>query len=633
MVWDDYLDGVYLDAVSYNGKYQRILAGPGTGKTFSLIRKVCRLLEEGEDPKTIVLLTFTRVAAKDLQKKLVDIDTPDADEIRSGTLHSLAFSILANERVIEQMRRVPRPLLKHELKPLRQDLARELNLGLRQIDSYKELYESAWARLQTDQPGWAPTQNARRFERTLVQWLRFHNSMLIGELIPICLRYFQINPESPYRNQYEHIIVDEYQDLNRAEQVLIDEIVGDANLTIGGDDEQSIYGFKYAEPSGILSFHEEHGGTYDSVLVESRRCPISILRAANHLIGHENGDVRYLQHFVDNPPGEIQVLQWNGMQLEAQGIARCINHYIENQGINPGRILVLAPRKHIADRILSELNELELPTQSFYHNPLDNIESQKRFTLLSIAADPYDRVSLRFWLGLDSNTFLRGSYAKLAQYCTENQIEPYDALRMIHDGAIAIPRTAPLIQKFIDLVDQYQEIEQLSGMDLINRIFPDGLPECNQIRELAIEECDDDTQCYDLLENIRERLSQPADVPENRDSISVMSLHKAKGLEADLVAIVSCVEGLIPYIDPNGTLENQINQLEENRRLFYVGITRTRNVLLISNFLFLPAGQAESMKINFQRVRKGLGQVQASQFIHDLGPDCPRPIRGTDFLI
>jgi len=632
MVCDETLEGEYLRAVNHDGRYHRLLAGPGTGKTYTLMQKVCRLLERDENPRRMLLLTFTRIAARDLKRQLLNLGQPQAEFVRSGTLHSVAFSILANERVIQQMNREPRPLLKFELKPLRHDLAHGLGIGLTPIGEFQELYESAWARLQTDDPGWAPTPEARRFERSLIDWLKFHRAMLIGETIPLCLRYLQINPENQFQNAFEHVFVDEYQDLNRAEQVLVDEITGAGNLTIGGDDEQSLYSFKFADPSGILSFNQTHENTFDSTLNQSRRCPIRILQIANHLMGHIEGEERYVQHLGANPDGEIYVLQWNGMVEEATGLSTIIRHYQENRDIDPGRTLILVQRSQLADRIKSNLLEMDLPVISYFSNPLDNLESQRRFALLSFAADNSDRVALRFWLGCGSNTFLRGSYARLIDYCSRNQIEPLDALRLLNEGEIHIPRTQVLIPRYIDLLEQSEPLHVLNGTDLIDRIFPIDIPDCVQIRQLALNECDGDVECAEMISRIRERLTQPLDVPEIRDSISIMSLHKAKGLEADMVIIASCVEGLIPYIDADSTPIEQRNQMEENRRLFYVGITRTKNILFISNFLYIPTGQAERMRLNYQTVRRGLGRVQASSFIHDLGPECPRPVRGMDFV-
>jgi DNA helicase II / ATP-dependent DNA helicase PcrA len=104
-------------------------------------------------------------------------------------------------------------------------------------------------------------------------WFRFHESMHIGELVWLTLQYLRENPTSEFRNAFDHVLVDEYQDLNRAEQELLNVIVGDGDFTIVGDEDQSFYSFRYAHPQGIRDFSGDHPGTYDIPLRECRRCP------------------------------------------------------------------------------------------------------------------------------------------------------------------------------------------------------------------------------------------------------------------------------------------------------------------------------------------------------------------------
>ena len=137
--------------------------------------------------------------------------------------------------------------------------------------------------------------------------------MLIGELIPIALQYLRYNPASQYRMKFKHVIVDEYQDLNKAEQVLIDLLAEGAKISIVGDDDQSIYGFKNAHPEGIIRFDSSHPNTHDEILVDCRRCPKLIVRMAKELISRNNN--RYpkeLCEITTKIDGDIQILQWRG---------------------------------------------------------------------------------------------------------------------------------------------------------------------------------------------------------------------------------------------------------------------------------------------------------------------------------
>ncbi|RZN33018.1 MAG: ATP-dependent helicase [Methanosarcinales archaeon] len=281
----------------------RVLAGPGTGKTFAIMKRVSRLLEECENPKDILLVTFTRMAAKDLVKKISELGIAEADNLVAKTLHSLSFSMLQSEQVIEATGRNPRTLLKFEMNPLVRDLKHQRLGKIRDLRKNIKAYESAWARLQRDEPGWTQSDKDKEFEQKMESWLRFHESMLIGEVIPIALQYLRYDPESPYRRKFKHVVVDEYQDLNKAEQVLIDLLAGGANLTVAGDDGQSIYAFKYAHQDGIKDFDLSHSNTHDEVLDDCRRCPKLIVRIAKELISRNNRYPKELHEMPDKPDG------------------------------------------------------------------------------------------------------------------------------------------------------------------------------------------------------------------------------------------------------------------------------------------------------------------------------------------
>ncbi|HZZ21464.1 MAG TPA: UvrD-helicase domain-containing protein, partial [Roseiarcus sp.] len=231
----------------------RVVAGPGTGKSFALKRRVARLLEQGANPRRILPVTFTNVAAEDLQREMMQIGVPGCEEIRGSTLHALGMRILSRQNVLEATGRVARPLNRFEIEPFLYDLSAEFG-NKRAREKRIRAYEAVWSRLQHIQPGYAVDPQDQRFESVLVDWLRFHRGMLIGEIVPQLHQYLRDNPAAPERRLHDHILVDEYQDLNRAEQAVIDLLRGNAELCIVGDDDQSLYSFKFAHPAGIRTF-------------------------------------------------------------------------------------------------------------------------------------------------------------------------------------------------------------------------------------------------------------------------------------------------------------------------------------------------------------------------------------------
>jgi DNA helicase-2/ATP-dependent DNA helicase PcrA len=311
MPWDQGLDpnSPGYRIASSQARFNRVVAGPGTGKSFALKRRVARLLEEGADPKRILPVTFTNVAAEDLQREMLQIEVPGCGNIRGSTLHSLCMRILSREGVLQAVGRKPRPLNKFEMEPLLYDLSTGFG-DKRARNKRIRAYEAAWARLQHQMPGFARDANDAAFEAALVSWLTFHEGMLIGEIIPYVYRYLKDNPAAPERQLYDHVLVDEYQDLNKAEQGVVDLLCDGAHLCVVGDDDQSLYSFKFAHPAGIREFPFTHQITTDHEINECRRCPTRVVQMANSLIAHNRDrEPRQLTPVPQNGPGDIAIKQ------------------------------------------------------------------------------------------------------------------------------------------------------------------------------------------------------------------------------------------------------------------------------------------------------------------------------------
>ncbi len=504
MPWNEGLTPPHLNVAAYTGSPLRVLAGPGTGKTFAIMRRVSRLLEEGENPKDILLVTFTRMATKELIRKVSELDIDGGEDIKATTVHSLSFAVLLKEQVIEATDRTPRPLFEFEKEPLLHDLKNQaVSGGIRDLKKNIRAYESGWAKLQRDDPGWAQTLQEKEFEKKLLSWLKFHESMLIGELIPIALQYLRYNPASPYRMKFKHVIVDEYQDLNKAEQVLIDLLAEGAKITVVGDDDQSIYAFKYAHPEGIATFDSSHPNTHDEILAGCRRCPKLIVRIAKELISRNiKRYPKELQEIPDKKDGEIQILQWDGQKKEAKGIAKIVKHYLENEGISPGQVLILAQRQNIADMISEELKKLSLETINHYNNDIfkNNKIAQERFVILNYITNPDDRVSLRWWLGHGSTNWHAPSYSILREYCEQNGGSLNEVLEKMKSGALHLNRCNPLVERYSELIDIKTRIESKVGRELVDACFPEGFAECSQLRKISLGIVKNDTTSEELLE-------------------------------------------------------------------------------------------------------------------------------------
>jgi DNA helicase II / ATP-dependent DNA helicase PcrA len=323
MPWNDNLvvgSPAYSIAASIHPRI-RVLAGPGAGKSFAMKRRVARILEvEGVNPAAVLAVTFTRVAAEDLHRELVSLGVPGAAQLSGRTLHSLAMTILMRQEVLAVLGRVPRALNEFELEPLLADLS-NVHGNKHERRRLIRAYGAAWARLQTQQPGYARTPVEQAFVDELVEWLVLHEAMLIDEIIPYLFQYLQANPGAPEHTEFTHILADEYQDLNRAEQDVLGFLGTRASICIVGDDDQSIYSFKHAHPEGIRQWHTLRP-TDDHSIVECRRCPTTAVRMANALIGHNTDRIsgRVMQEraamgLVRPLSGSIPPLQLKQMQL------------------------------------------------------------------------------------------------------------------------------------------------------------------------------------------------------------------------------------------------------------------------------------------------------------------------------
>ncbi|MCO6440095.1 MAG: ATP-dependent helicase [Nitrococcus mobilis] len=641
MAWSDGLNqgSPTYEIASCENARLRVVAGPGTGKSYAMKRRVARLLELGVEASSILPVTFTRVAAEDLHRELVGMNVQGCDELEGRTLHSLAFKVLMSEHALAATGRVARPLNEFELEPLLADIS-DAHGGKRIVKKRIKAFEAAWARLQSDEPGYVQSAQDAALERELISWLIFHESMLIGEAIPLLYQYVRNNPAAPICAEFSHILVDEYQDLNKAEQGIIQLMSENAEVCIVGDDDQSIYSFKHAHPDGIRQWLTANAGAADIELAECRRCPTRVVDMGNALISHNQDRPvpRALNPRAQNGPGEIEIIQYNTIINEINGVAALIENLVAN-GTPPGDILVLAQRSVIGTPIYESLVQREVPTRSYYaESELSAADAQRRFALLKLFVSREDRVALRWLLGLNSNNWRAGAYRRLRAHCESTGASPWIALEQLSSGAIAIPYCGSLIQQFNLICEYLARLEALPGLaDVVNELLPDNNADLRDLRALALQTLDivaGDRE--EFLVELTSLIAKP-EVPTEVSDVRIMSLHKSKGLSSPVTIIAGCVQGLLPRLpDASLPLAERQAQIEEQRRLFYVGITRVKSVpedgkpgrLVLTSSRQMPV--ADAMKAGIQPAQTYMGNayLNASQFFRELGPSAPAPRQG-----
>ncbi|MGO4638437.1 UvrD-helicase domain-containing protein [Mesorhizobium sp. 2RAF45] len=649
MPWSDGLavgSPAYAIASSTNARI-RVVAGPGTGKSFAMKRRVARLLEEAVEPTTILPVTFTRIAAEDLHRELVSMDVAGSANLRGMTLHSLAMRILMRGHVLGATGRIPRTLNEFELEPLVSDLM-AVHGGKKAVRKLKQAYEAAWSRLQHEQPGHVVNAVDAAFQTDLLRWLGFHRCMLIGEVIPQLYQYLRNNPAAQERSEFLHILVDEYQDLNRAEQTVIELLSDDAHVCVVGDDDQSIYSFKHAHPDGIREWLLANAGAVDVGLDDCRRCPTRVVQMANSLIA--NNQIRPVPRTLvpmqANGAGDVRIIQYPGLSNEVNGVANIIAEMVAN-GTPPGDILVLAQRGVIGTPIYEALVAREIPVRSYYAEAeLDAPDARRAFAILKLFVTRDDRVALRWLVGIDGPNWHAAGYKRVRDHCEQSGQTPWQALTELAAGNLALPHTGGIVAAYNSLVGELNALDVLPDLaSVVDALFPNGQESTRDVRQLSInilatmDEEDEDEGDYDreeFLARLQEAINQP-DIPSEVHEVRIMSLHKSKGLSAPVTIISGCVQGLLPKRpDANIPDAQQAQEMEEQRRLFYVGITRVKaapevgkpGTLILTYSQSMPVASALAAGITPAQMQYGVATLHASQFIGELGPAAPHPIAG-----
>lgn len=633
----------------------RSVAGPGSGKSFAIQRRIAKLMADGTRPEKILAITFTRTAANDLKKDISSLEVVDSENVVARTLHSHALSILMRADIIEKTNRTPRMILEHEMKPGIHDLEREKYGTINERGQLTDSYLAAWATLQVDEAGFTKEQKQLDFENDIMDWMKQHSGMLIGEVIPVVINYLKFNPASDAIGVYDVMLIDEYQDLNKAEQEFIRLIRGQANIVIVGDDDQSIYGFKYAHPEGIRTVEQLHGEYTDIPFEQCRRCPTKITKVASNLINkNPNRTLGKLIPFEGNPEGEFDIIQWKYYAEEVPGIVKLIQKELAKGLIDPKDILILSPRRLIGYQFRDHLLNAKIPVKSYFReSAIKKLQVQRAYSLLNLLACPDDAIALRFLLGAGSNDFRTSQYKKLLAEGVEKNVPIRKLLDLLLTGELKIKGLSTIVKEYRKILQEITDIKQVlknSPEDLFNIIFIKGeelemeFYELNQIYQdliakEGIEEAKIDETQLEWIKNIFEKMQAQVtnpEIPDEIDHVRIMSLHSSKGLSSKFVIICSMVDELMPFLPRNLSTEESESRLQEQRRLFYVATTRCKSTktypgkLIISSFINIPG--IDALKLNIPAHSNMNRKVTSTRFVQDLGQDAPSPILGQNLI-
>ncbi len=638
MSWDDGISGPHRDIAASDVPRIGVVAGPGTGKTqFGLMRRVVRLLEQGVPGDRILLLSFTRVAAADLRDKVAQLEADGVADVRATTLHGYCFGLLQRDSVLAITGRTPRILLDHERDLVLRDIGGDFG-DIHQRRRLLEAFVAGWARGVEDHPGLAGTPEDRAFEHAVMRWLLEHRAMLIGEVVPEAYRYLSTNPAADELTAFDHIIVDEYQDLNLLEQRLLDTLAQHASLCVAGDDDQSIYRVRYANPEGIRTFLARDDVEPYTIQL-CGRCPSDVLAMANSLIRQAPGrDKPDLTPLEEGSADTTAIVQWQDVDTEIEGIVSAIAAEVGFERRQAGDILVLTNWRQIGERIRARLTELEIPARSFFtEEEVKTGEAQEALALLRLVVNAEDAPAIRVLIGLGDNEGRSGAYQRVLEVARQESQTPAQVLARIAEGEKKLATVPALVKRYVRATARAAQLRKLEPQEVVDALFPEGQESTADLRATALDALvEEDTDAAGLLDAVLAAVTQD-DVPQNPDFVRIMSLHKSKGLTSPAVFIAGAVDGVLPTVRSNNP-DEVAAAVEEGRRLFYVGVTRAKQELVISCAATMELADAKKrgVRIDNRSVRKVgdrlIARTLASPYIAELGPSAPTAQPGTDWL-
>ncbi len=585
-----------------------VIAGAGSGKTKVLTHKIAYLLEEKDvKPWNILAITFTNKAANEMKERVENLVGEAAKDMWIGTFHSICVKIL--RRFIDRIgfdhsfvifdTSDQRTLIKECLKDLQIDdkmftdrivqfeISNAKN-DMKEPEEYEAISKGDYRK-----------EKIASVYRLYQKRLKENNAIDFDDIINYTIKIFKENEDvlDYYTNKFNYILVDEYQDTNKSQFTLI-RLLADAhgNITVVGDNDQGIYSFRGADISNILNFEKDFKGTKIIKLEQNYRCTQNILNAANSVI--KNNEVKYKKKlWTENEEGSLPTFHVSDDEYdEGRYIVEEINHLRREEYYKYSDFAVLY-RMNSQSRAIEEiLRREDIPYKivgglKFYERK----EIKDIIAYLRLINNTSDNLALKRIINEPKRGIGKTSLDKIQAISEQTGIPMYDIIKEADQYGLArvyanAQSFVAVIEDLISKKDEYtitelikhtlketgytKALEEEDSIEAENRIenLEEFLTVAVQFEE---EEAENDLSSF--LEGIT--LSSDIDgMDEEEESVTLMTLHSAKGLEFPVVFLVGMEEGIFPGYKSIG----EQKELEEERRLCYVGITRAKNNLYLT---------------------------------------------------
>ncbi|HWL41741.1 MAG TPA: UvrD-helicase domain-containing protein [Ilumatobacter sp.] len=604
-----------LDAVVHTGGPLLVVAGAGSGKTRVLTHRIAHLIHEGVRPQEILAITFTNKAAAEMRERVAHLVGPVVRAMWVSTFHSACVRILRRDGEVLGYPRTfsiydsadSARLVGYVIRDLHLDQKRFAPRTVHGIISLwkNELVSPDQAKATAENP--FDRKHAEIYAEYQARLLKA-GAMDFDDLLLNVVRLFREHPDvlEHYRQRFTHVLVDEYQDTNQAQNEMVLMLTAESGgVTVVGDTDQSVYKFRGADFRNIMQFEDAFDASGQVVttivLDQNYRSTQTILDAANAVIDH-NVERKPKNLWTDTGQGD-RIVRYHAEDEgdEAMFVGRTVERMHRDDAINWREMAVLY-RTNAQSRVIEEaFMRLGIPYKvvggtRFY----DRREVKDAMAYLRAVVNPADEVSVKRVLNVPKRGVGDTSVARLDEFAAAEGIAFFEALRRADEVGLAGPARRG-IERFVELVDRLAALvpaanEEGSGVGP-GDILQAALDDSGYLAEL---EADDSVEAHGRIENLGELvgsareftlldefLEQVAlvadtdDLPEGEveDQVVLMTLHSAKGLEFGSVFIVGVEEGIFPHI----RALTEPTEMEEERRLAYVGITRAMRRLFVTH--------------------------------------------------
>ena len=587
-----------------------LLAGAGSGKTRVLVHRMAYLIDEiGVNPWSILAITFTNKAAGEMRERVNDMIGFGADQIWVSTFHSTCVRIL--RRYIDRLGFDTSFTIydTDDQKSVIKDICKRFNIDTKLLKERMFLGAISSAKDELISPLDYEMQTMGDFTKKKIAMvykeyqavLKKNNALDFDDLIVKTVELFKTCPDvlNSYQERFRYIMVDEYQDTNTAQFELI-RLLADKyrNLCVVGDDDQSIYKFRGANIRNILDFEKVYPDAAVIKLEQNYRSTQNVLDAANAVIRNNKGrkdKALWTDHGVGSP---IHFRQFDNAYEEAEYIASDVAKKAKAGAADYGDCAVLF-RTNAQARILEE----RFVTEGIPYDVVGGVNFYARKEIKDILAylktidNGRDDVAVRRIINIPKRGIGATTIAKVQDYAQMKDISFYDALKEA-DEIITIGRAGVKIKPFVELIQTFRsKLEYYSLVDLMEDILDktgyieelkasgeeDAEDRIANIDELvskvvAYEETHDEPSLSEFLEEVA--LVSDIDNVDGDNRVLLMTFHSAKGLEFPIVYLAGMEDGVFPSFMSIGSGDE--SDLEEERRLAYVGITRAKEDLTIT---------------------------------------------------